>query len=175
MIKKTMLTLLGVWMGLGMISMSYAKELTAGMCKQKVIAAASLLEKEGNQAFDKLKAADGEFRFGEGFGYVWIHNLDGIMLMHPIATSLVGKGLFNLQDINGVYFFMAFNEVAEEYGAGWVPYAWPKPGQKESSPKVSYIKLAIHGEEQFVVGAGLYDVTSEQIKKMFPDDPVYEH
>ncbi|MCG8615794.1 MAG: cache domain-containing protein, partial [Desulfobacterales bacterium] len=116
----------------------------------------------------------GPYRFGNGYGYLWIQNLDGIMVMHPIKPSLDGKGLFNLQDENGVYFFMAFNDIAEEYGAGWVPYSWPKPGQEQSSPKVSYVKLVSHGGESFVIGSGLYDVTAEKIKNMFPDDPVFE-
>ena len=68
---------------------------------------------------------------------------------------------------------MAMNELVEEKGEGWVPYSWPKPGQKDSSPKVSYVIL-VKGDQGYVVGSGMYDVTAEQIKKMFPDDAVYE-
>ncbi len=173
MVKKWIAAGIGVLIGLGLGSGAGAGELTALMCKDKVIAAAELIEKEGRDAFAKIKDPNGEFRFGDGKGYIWIQNLDGIMVMHPIASHLDGKGLYNLQDEDGVYFFMAFNEMAEEYGAGWVGYRWPKPGQKESSPKISYVKLAEHGDESFVVGAGMYDVTTDQIKAQFPDDPLY--
>ncbi|WDP91868.1 MAG: cache domain-containing protein [Desulfobacter sp.] len=173
MIKKTLLTAAVIWLAVLPLTGS-AEDLTAQLCKEKVIAAANLLGKEGRQAFDKIKDPKGDFRFAGGSGYVWIHSLDGIMLMHPISPSLDGKGLYNLQDKNGVYFFMAFNEMVEENGAGWVPYSWPKPGKKAPSPKVSYVKLAEHGDEQFVVGAGMYDVTPAAIKSMFPDDPIYE-
>jgi signal transduction histidine kinase len=153
----------------------FAEPLTAKMCRDKAMAAAKLLEQKGTDAFAELKDPDGPFRFGDGEGYVWVHDLDVVMLMHPIKPSLDGKNLSSLTDSNGVLFFVAFNEVAETQGAGWVEYLWPKPGQKGSSPKVSFVMLAKHGSDNFVVGSGMYDVTSDQIKKEFPDDFVYEN
>ncbi len=152
----------------------FAENLTPQLCKSKVIAAAKLIEKNGDKALDAIKDPNGEFRFGGGAGYVWIHNLDGIMVMHPIKPTLNGKGILEIRDVNGVYLFVSFNECVEENGAGWVPYAWPKPGQQESSPKVSYVKLAKRGSKDYVVGSGMYDVTAKDIKKQFPDDPIYE-
>lgn len=54
---------------------------------------------------------------------------------------LTAKGLLDMRDVNGVYLFAAMNELVEEKGEGWVPYSWPKPGQAESSPKISYVVL----------------------------------
>ena len=171
--KKAVFFLTGLLLMAAAVSTVWAEELTARLCKEKVIAAVALIEKEGRDAFAKIKDPNGEFRFADGQGYIWLQNLDGIMVMHPIATHLDGKGLYNLKDANGVYFFMAFNEMAEENGAGWVSYLWPKPGKKEPSPKVSYVKLAKFGDESVVAGAGMYDVTPEQIRAQFPDDPIY--
>lgn len=78
-----------------------------------------------------------------------------------------------LRDVNGVYLFAAMNELVQDKGEGWVPYAWPKPGQKESSPKVSYVVLVKHGDKNYVVGNGLYDVTGPDIAKKFPGDALY--
>jgi signal transduction histidine kinase len=148
--------------------------LTPKMCKAKVQAAVKLLKKKGDAAFAAIKNPKGEFRFGNGKGYVWIHNLKGIMVMHPIKPSLNGKNLFGLKDSNEVYFFVAFNEMVEENGAGWVPYMWPKPGEKKVSPKISYVMLVKKKGKNYVVGSGMYDVTAKDIKKMFPGDPIYE-
>ncbi len=152
----------------------FGEPLTPHLCKDKAKAAAAILEKGGDRALAKLKDPNGEFRFSNGEGYVWVHNLDGVMVMHPIKPSLDGKGLLDMRDVNGVYLFVAMNEVVEENGEGWVPYAWPKPGEKVSSPKVSYVVLVRHDDNNYVAGSGMYDVTAEDIRRLFPGDAIYE-
>lgn len=151
-----------------------AEPLTPELCKAKAKAAAELLLAEGDAALEKIKDPNGEFRFADGAGYIWVHNLDGLMVMHPIKPSLDGKGILDMRDVNGVYLFAAMNEIVEDYGEGWVPYAWPKPGESGSSPKVSYVVLAKHGGKDYVAGAGMYDVTAKDIMAKFPGDHVYE-
>lgn len=152
----------------------FGEALTPEMCKSKAKAAAALLQAEGDAALEKIKDPNGEFRFADGEGYIWVHNLDGIMVMHPIKPALDGKGLLEMRDVNNVYLFVAMNELVEEKGEGWVPYSWPKPGEKASSPKVSYVVLVEQGDKTYVAGAGMYDVTAADIKKKFPGDAVYE-
>ncbi len=155
-------------------SLCGAEALTAELCKAKAKAAAALLAAEGDAALEKIKDANGEFRFADGEGYVWVHNLDGFMVMHPIKPSLDGKGLLDMRDVKGVYLFVAMNELVEDKGEGWVPYAWPKPGQSESSPKVSYVVLVKHGDKDYVAGSGVYDLTAADIKAKFPNDAIYQ-
>ena len=155
-------------------SLCSAETLTPELCKEKAKAAAVLLQTEGDAALDKIKDPNGPFRFAEGEGYIWVHNLDGVMVMHPIKPSLDGQGLMEMRDINGVYLFVAMNDLVEAKGEGWVPYAWPKPGQTDSSPKVSYVVLVKHGDKDYVAGAGMYDVTAADIKAKFPGDAIYE-
>lgn len=148
--------------------------LTPQLCKEKAKAAADLLKAEGDAAIEKIKDPNGPFRFAGGEGYVWIHNLDGIMVMHPIKPAMDGTGLLDTRDVNGIYLFVAMNELVEAKGEGWVPYAWPKPGAKESSPKVSYVVLVKNGDKNYVAGSGMYDVTAADIKAQFPADAIYE-
>jgi methyl-accepting chemotaxis protein len=155
-------------------SLCAAEPLTPELCKAKAKAAAALLQAEGDAALEKIKDPNGEFRFADGEGYIWVHNLDGLMVMHPIKPSLDGKGILDMRDVNGVYLFAAMNELVEAKGEGWVPYAWPKPGQKESSPKISYVVLVKHGDKDYVAGAGMYDVLPADIKAKFPTDAIYE-
>lgn len=170
--KKFVIVFFGFLL-LGIASLSYAEELTPQLCKDKVLAAAKILEAEGTAGLAKIKDPNGEFRFADGQGYIWVHNLDGNMLMHPIKPHLDGSSVIELRDAKGVYMFVAFNEMAEENGQGWVPYEWPKPGDAKASSKVSFVKL-ISGDEEMVAGAGMYDVTADDIKRMFPGDAVYE-
>lgn len=174
MLKKSLTVFIGLIIAFCFAGNGFTGELTAKLCKEKAIAAAKLIEQNGEKAFDAIKDPDGEFRFGNGAGYVWIQDLNAVMIMHPIKPSLDGKNLASLKDENGVLFFVAFNEIAEEHGGGWVPYLWPKPGQEKVSPKVSYVKLIKLGDKEYVAGSGMYDVTAEEIKKQFPGDAVYE-
>ncbi len=176
MVKKRYSILILVCIILFIASNCISEPLTPRLCKEKVIAAAKLLQSKGDAALDEIKNPDGEFRFADGkAGYVWIHNLDGIMVMHPTKPSLDGKGLFGLKDSKGRYYFVAFNEMVEENGAGWVPYEWPKPGEEKASAKVSYVMLVTKGEKSYVVGSGMYDVTEKDIAAKFPGDPVHEY
>ncbi len=154
------------------VSLGYCEILTLELCKQKVEAAAKLIRTEGEAAFAELKDPKGPFRFGEGEGYVWVHNLQGVMLMHPIKSSLEGKNLLDMQDANGLRLFAAMNRLVRKKGRGWVCYAWPKPGHHESSPKVSYVELVRHGGKKYVVGSGMYDVTAADIAQKFPHDVI---
>lgn len=174
MVRKALTVFITLMISFCFAGNGFAEELTPQLAKEKAIAAGKLLEAEGDAAIAKIKDANGEFRFADGKGYIWIHNLDGDMVMHPIKPSLDGKPLLQIRDINGVYLFAAMNETVEEFGQGWIPYAWPKPGEKESSPKISYCILVKHGDKDYVAGAGMYDVTSEDIKKLFPGDAIYE-
>lgn len=155
-------------------SLCSAEALTPELVKAKAKAAAALLQTDGDAALETIKDANGEFRFADGAGYIWVHNLDGIMVMHPIKPALDGKGILDIRDVNGVYLFVAMNEIVEDNGEGWVPYAWPKPGQSESSPKISYVVLVKYGDKDYVAGAGMYDVSPADIKAKFPSDALYE-
>ncbi len=175
MVKKVLVSFLGVILVLCFTFTAFAEELTPKLCRDKVIAAVKLLEAEGEAAFDKVRDPEGEFRFGNDAGYIWIHSLEkATMLMHPIKPNLEGKNLLGIQDKNGILFFMASNEIVEDHGSGWVAYAWPKPGEDKASPKISYVKLAEYNGKSFVAGSGMYDVVEADIKKQFSGDAIYE-
>jgi signal transduction histidine kinase len=129
--------------------------LTTELIMKKVDAAVELLGKKGEAAFADFQGKDSDFIFAGT--YIWIHDQNGIMRMHPIKYKLNGKNLINLADSTGKLFFAVMNEVAEEDGAGWVDYMWPKPGEKKPSPKISYVKQVKFGDDTFVAGCGTYD------------------
>jgi hypothetical protein len=129
--------------------------LTTDLIIEKVNAACDLLKEKGEDGFIDLQGKDSDFIFSGT--YIWIHDLDGIMRMHPIKTALNGKQLVNLSDSNGKLFFAEMNQVCEDQGEGWVNYMWPKPGEQGPSPKISYVKSVQSGDDTFVVGCGTYD------------------
>jgi len=137
---------------------------TPQMVMEKVDKAAALLQKEGKAAFPKFKGKDSEFIFAGT--YIWIHDLPGLMRMHPIMYKMEGKSCIDFKDANGKLFFTAMNELVQAKGSGWVDYMWPKPGEKTPSLKVSYVKLVKVEGEEFVVGCGIYGVPPEEVAKL---------
>ncbi|MTI09140.1 cache domain-containing protein [Curvivirga aplysinae] len=91
----------------------------------------------------------------DGNQYVWIHDLDHVMIMHPFAAKLEGQNVKDLKDPEGIALFAEMNKtVSNREGAGFVEYMWPKPGEAEPVKKISYVrKFEPWG---WVVGTGLY-------------------
>ncbi len=102
----------------------------------------------------------------EGKEYYWIKTAEGIMVMHPIKPALDGKDLIPLKDKAGKLFFREMVDVANSKGAGFVEYMWPKPGQPEPVPKISYVKL--HPGWGWIIGSGIYiDDVEKEISSLF--------
>ncbi len=98
--------------------------------------AGKISEKDAKK--EALKAI-GELRYGKD-GYFWVNDYDGNMVMHPIKPSLNGKNLLSLKDPTGKKFFADFVNIAKEKGEGFERYMWPKPGEEQPSPKLSFVK-----------------------------------
>ncbi|MCW2310119.1 methyl-accepting chemotaxis protein [Rhodobium gokarnense] len=122
---------------------SYAKRAEAGEMTE---------DAAKQQAIDAVMA----MRYG-GSGYLWIHNLDDIMIAHPLNPGLVGKNLANLEDAKGDKFFLGMNDVIRNNnGSGYYTYYWAKPGEAKdkSFPKESYVRL--FRPWGYVIGTGVY-------------------
>ncbi len=135
------------------------------MVVKKVEEACKLLKKEGRKAFPQFMGRKSKFIFGGT--YIWIHDLEGVMQMHPIKYKMEGRALLGMKDKKGKRFFIEMNNTVQKRGAGWVDYYWPIPGVKEIQRKVSYVKICqtSYGEK-FVVGCGIYGLTDEEIDKL---------
>ncbi|MGD9200682.1 MAG: cache domain-containing protein [Chitinispirillia bacterium] len=137
---------------------------TPEMIIEKVEQACVLVEKKGKKAFPAFKGKNSDFLFAGT--YIWINDLDGLMLMHPIKPKMVGNNYISLKDISGKRFLVEMiNKVIDE-NEGWVEYLWPKPGEKESSLKVSYVKKAICNGKEVLIGCGTYDISRQEIRKL---------
>ena len=110
-------------------------------------------EKFGDNGKDISIEQIKKIRFGKS-GYFWIHDLDLKMVMHPIKPSLDNKNISQVKDTNGKYLFQEMNKVVKEKNEGKVAYLWPKPGEKNSKEKFSYVLL--FKPWGWVIGTGAY-------------------
>ena len=115
------------------------------------------LERSGamtrSEAQANALAAIETIRYGDG-DYLWVHDEQLVMQMHPIKPELNGTEIGDTEDPNGVRLFVEMNDVVAADGGGFVAYEWPKPGFEEPQPKVSYVT----GFEPWgwVIGSGVY-------------------
>jgi methyl-accepting chemotaxis protein len=90
----------------------------------------------------------------EGDNYFWINDGHPTMVMHPTKPELDGKDLTNLTDPDGNAIFVKMVKAAQAPGGGYVRYLWPRPGQEEPVPKLSFVqRFAPWG---WIVGTGIY-------------------
>lgn len=125
-------------------------------CVQKCKEAADIIKNIGlEEGLKKINDNSGSFKWKDT--YVYVVNIDtGRILLHLEKAHLVGKILSGLKDVNGKLFLVEMMSLAKsEKGEGWVSYMWPKPGEREVSPKLTYI-YKVPGERAGVC-AGIYE------------------
>lgn len=127
--------------------------------------AASLIEKEGESAFPKF-GIEGS-RWLSGKRYVFIYDLGGTSVFHPVEPGLVGQNLMNLVDLDGRPVVAMVTEVGmrpEVDASGWVFYLWEEQANSSvPSWKGSYVRKAVAPDGTvYVVGSGLHNPKMEK-------------
>lgn len=99
-------------------------------------------------------------RYDNGNGYYWINDFtspDPVMIFHPISSQLNDKILnnrsYNVAGPDKKNFFSLLSEKCKENGNAYVEYLWPKPGEKEALPKLSYGKKI---QDNLLIATGFY-------------------
>lgn len=105
------------------------------------------------QAQAAAKVAIRNERYQNG-NYIWINDLQPVMIMHPTNPALDGKDLSDYRDPNGIALFVDAVRICRERGEGLIRYMWPKPGHAKPAPKISYVKL--YAPWGWIVGTGIY-------------------
>ena len=105
------------------------------------------------QAQTAAKAAVAAIRYDTD-GYLWINDLDGRIVMHPVKPALDGSDGRAIVDVNKRSPFGMAADIGRRKGSGFFGYMWPKPGSAAPVEKISYAKLFVSWG--WVVASGLY-------------------
>ena len=127
---------------------------TKDECVVKCHEAAALINSKGLEAaIEMIGNPTGPFVWKDS--YVFLMNLDGKMLAHPMQPELTQhEHVLLVTDPLDKALFVHFVNLARKVGQGWVEYMWPKPGKNTPSKKITYI-YRVPNQELFV-GAGVY-------------------
>jgi cytochrome c len=123
-------------------------------CVVKCHEAAALINAKGvAEAIRQIGDPKGPFVWKDT--YVFLMNLDGKMLAHPMQPELTQlPHCLLITDPTDKAIFVTFVNTARKVGQGWVEYMWPKPGKTAPSKKITYI-YRVPGKDLFV-GSGIY-------------------
>ena len=133
----------------------YAENANRQEVLMKCAEASKLIQAKGiDMAMKEIGNKSGPFVWKDT--YVFLMDMDGKMLAHPIKPELTQQEtLVQVKDTAGKPLFIEFIKVANSTeGKGWVDYLWPKPGEEKPVGKSSYIQR-VPGTQYFV-GAGIY-------------------
>ena len=86
--------------------------------------------------------------------YLWVHDTNTKMIMHPFRPDLVGKDLTNFHDPGGKAVFAEMVDLVRKQDSGFVTYHWPRPGQTAALTKISFVKE--FPPWGWILGAGIY-------------------
>jgi signal transduction histidine kinase len=133
--------------------------------------AAALIEQKGEAAFKSF--ADRDTRWLNDDVYIFVYELDGTCIFHPITPELIGKNVIDLRDMNGKPIIRQITDVGrkpESRARGWVFYLWQNQTQLTPSWKSAYIrKLTAPNGRTYVVGSGSYNI---KVEKVFVEERV---
>ncbi len=154
--KRFSIAALILFAGLCVAASALAESATKDECVAKTKEAAQMVADKGlDAAIAEINKKDGKFVWKDT--YVFLMDLDGKMLAHPMSPGLIGKNLLEMKDKGdpGKLLFKEFVEVAKGKGEGWVDYMWANPGDPKPRKKLTYI-YRVPGKDVFV-GAGVWE------------------
>ncbi|HCJ11901.1 MAG: hypothetical protein A2Y14_02360 [Verrucomicrobia bacterium GWF2_51_19] len=130
---------------------------TRANIEETVHKAALLVEKEGAACFPKFKGKNSEFIQGNA-AYIYIVDMQGNMIMHPVLYKMEGTNVLHLRDKKGKPIISPVMAIAKK-GKGWYSYWWPKPNATEPEEKFVYVEGAKMPDGSLVaVASGSYDI-----------------
>lgn len=132
---------------------------TCEASKEKLVTlvdkAAALIQKEGESAFAEFRKKGSEWFQGDL--YIFVDDMEGKNLCHPVTPGLEGKNLLDMKDAEGKEFVREMIDLLKTKDAGWVEYSFAKPGAAAPLKKIAYVKKTMMPSGTAVLaGAGIY-------------------
>lgn len=117
-----------------------------------------LINSKGKAAFSELE----NFRFDNGAGYLYITNIDAVVIMHPVAPELLNKDCTSIKGAKGKYFGAEMKHKALNDGSGWTSYWWPNAKNNNVLElKCSYYNTATMNGEKVIVCAAAFGISEQ--------------
>ncbi|HEX7638034.1 MAG TPA: methyl-accepting chemotaxis protein [Burkholderiaceae bacterium] len=113
----------------------------------------------------EASARVGSLRYSNGAGYVTIVGTDSVVLNNPASPKINGRNMADFKDAKGTYLYREI-AAAGVAGSGYIHYWWPRPGAKEASAKLSFVKRCSSWNWDLVAGDYIDDIQSTFIASL---------
>jgi signal transduction histidine kinase len=127
--------------------------------------AAEMMEQRGTDAFKEFGEKDSRWFTNER--YLFVYDIEGRCLFHPITPELVGKNLIGFKDMQGKPVISLITEVGKKLqrdASGWVFYLWSEASEWTPSWKSSYVRKVVGPDKRiYVIGSGSYNIKIERV------------
>ena len=124
--------------------------------------AAALFSAKGKDAFIDFGKEDGKWFSGKR--YIFMYDLNGVCIFHPVLKEAVGYNLMDLKDMNGkpINKFIQLIASNTKKSYGWIHYLWAEPGEIFPSWKNAYV-MGVRGPDgkTYAIGSGTYNIRME--------------
>lgn len=77
-------------------------------------------------------------QFVDGAFYVYVKDMDAMMLAHPVQPWMIGQNSYNNKDADGKLFAKEMQDRAKTEASGWVDYRYKNPKTNEIEAKSTY-------------------------------------
>ncbi len=121
-------------------------------------AVAHLRSKADPETLKQAQAIWQQLRYGKT-GYFFLYDKKGVMLMHPINASLVGRDMTGVQDKKGNWIVKEMLASARS-GDGYTTFWWNRPDNQQIAEKMGYARYI--PEWNVTLGTGFYIDDIEQ-------------
>ncbi len=121
-------------------------------------AVAHLRSKADPETLKQAQAIWQQLRYGKT-GYFFLYDERGVMLMHPINASLVGRDMTGVQDKKGNWIVKELLASARS-GDGYTTFWWNRPDNQQIAEKMGYARYI--PEWNVTLGTGFYIDDIEQ-------------
>lgn len=86
-------------------------------------------------------------------GYFYGYNSKGVVILHGMTPSLLGKNLYSMRDKNGLAVIEKLIKSAKQ-GDGFLTFSWDKPSTHQSTQKLSFQSYLPQWD--WIIGTGVY-------------------
>lgn len=148
----------GVYLADAPKMVSTAKQMTAPELMTLVGQAATILSKEGSNAYPEFRQKGSKWFHGDT--YLFVYSMDGTRVFHAANPASEGLSVNDLKDIHGRPIGKRILDVAKgPSGEGWVHYMYPEPGGLFPEWKSTFVeRVTFPSGKQYLVGCGIYNM-----------------
>ncbi len=125
--------------------------------------AAEQVAKHGKLAFLDFNKQGSKWYKGQK--YIFVYDLNGFCVFHPIEKDFIGKNMLYLRDMNNKPIIKHIVDIASisENAEGWVHYLWANMGEFFPEWKNAFV-MRVRGPDgkDYAIGSGTYDIRTEK-------------